>query len=63
MSGTTYTITAPTHCLLLCDLHIGMTIDGRLDANGEYEFVDQDGTAVTDADGENPVQCWTGKRI
>jgi len=63
LTDTTYTITAPNHCLLLCDLHIGMTIDGRLDANGEYEFVDQDGTAVTDADGENPVQCWTGKRI
>ena len=63
MSETTYTITAPNHCLLLCDLHIGMTIDGRLDERGEYEWVDQDGTTVTDANGENPVQCWIGKRI
>jgi len=63
MSETTYTITAPNHCLLLCDLHIGMTIDGRLDDKGEYEWVDQDGTAITDANGVNPVKCWVGRSV
>ena len=66
IQGTVYTISAPNHCLLLCDLHIGMTIDGRLTADGDYEFVDQDGEAVTDAnsdDNSNPVRCWTGKKI
>ena len=66
IQGTVYTISAPNHCLLLCDLHIGMTIDGRLTADGGYEFVDQDGEAVTDGnsdDNRNPVQCWTGKKI
>ena len=61
--GTTYTITAPNHCLLLCDLHIGMTIDGRLDADGVYEWVDQDGEAITAAEGDNPVECWAGRRL
>jgi len=63
MSGSTYTISAPNHCLLLCDLHIGMTIDGRLDDKGEYEWVDQDGTAITDANGVNPVKCWVGRSV
>ena len=61
IQGTVYTISAPNHCLLLCDLHIGMTIDGRLDADGVYEWVDQDGEAITAAEGDNPVECWAGR--
>ena len=57
--GTQYTITAPNHCLLLCDLHIGMTINGRLNENGEYIFVDGAGDEITDA---ATVICWQGKR-
>jgi len=57
--GTQYTITAPNHCLLLCDLHIGMTINGRLNENGEYIFVDGAGEEITDA---ATVICWQGKR-
>lgn len=61
MNGTSnYTITAPNHCLLLCDLHIGMTIDGELNQNGEYDFLDQDGEKITDP---AEVICWQGKRI
>jgi hypothetical protein len=60
IEGTDYTITAPNHCLLLCDLHIGMTIYGQLNENGEYVFVDQNGEEITDA---ADVVCWQGKKV
>ena len=56
---TAYTITAPNHCLLLCDLHIGMTIYGKLEENGEYAFKDEDDKEITAED----VICWQGKRV
>merc|ERR1711862_186474 len=59
MNGNEYTIAAPNHCLLLCDLHIGMTINGKLEENGEYVFRDQDDNKITAAE----VICWQGKRI
>ena len=59
MNGNEYTIAAPNHCLLLCDLHIGMTINGKLEENGEYVFRDQDDRDITAAD----VIYWQGKKI
>jgi len=60
IDGTQHTIAAPNHCLLLCDLHIGMTIDASLNENGEYVFVDGTGEVIPDGDS---VICWQGKRV
>ena len=53
----TYEIKAPNKCVLLCDFHLGMTIESRLNEGGEYEFVDQDGTVIP-ADQGATVRCW-----
>jgi len=60
IDGTQHTIGAPNHCLLLCDLHIGMTIDASLSENGEYAFVDGAGEVIADG---GSVICWQGKRL
>ena len=60
IDGTQHTIAAPNHCLLLCDLHIGMTIDASLSENGEYAFVDGAGEVIADG---SDVICWQGKRL
>ena len=60
IDGTNYTITAPNHCLLLCDLHIGMSINGQLNEDGDYVFVDQKGDEIIDPAN---VICWQGKRV
>jgi len=54
--GDTYTITAPNTCVLLCDLHLGMTIESRLDANGEVAF-HRDGAEEV-FDDVSLVKCW-----
>ena len=60
LDGTRVTITAPNHCLLLCDLHIGMTIEGQLNVDGEYKFFDQDGKAIITSE---DVAFWAGKMV
>ena len=53
-----YTITAPNLCILLCDFHLGMTIEGRLkEDTGDWGFfIVETDTEITD----NPelVRCW-----
>ena len=57
----TYTITAPNNCVLLCEYHLAMVIESRLDDMGELKFY------VTNVDPEEEInetnvskkmQCW-----
>jgi len=52
-----YTITAPNLCILLCDFHLGMTIEGRLkEETGDWGFfIVETDTEITDP---NMVRCW-----
>ena len=53
-----YTIVAPNKCLLICDFHLGMTIEGRLDEDsGEFAFfIVETGENIT-GKGDR-VACW-----
>ena len=58
----TFEIKAPNKCVLLCDFHLGMIIESRLNEGGEYEFVDQDGAAIP-ADQGGTVRCWDYRKF
>ena len=49
----TFTIAAPNECVLLCDYHLAMVIEGRLDDEGEFKFY------VTNVDPEEEVEQGT----
>ena len=51
----TYTITAPNKCLLLCEYHLAMVIEGRLSEEGEYNFYIGDTYDVVTVD---VIKCW-----
>ena len=54
----TYTINPPNKCILLCDNHLGMVIEGRLDdIEGVFKFYgpEADSTETIDS---NAVNCW-----
>ena len=57
----TFTITAPNKCVLLCDYHLAMVVEGRLDNEGEFKFsvADSDPEVVIDQSnvGEK-IKCW-----
>ena len=54
---TTYTIVAPNKCVLLCDFHLGLTIEGRLNEEGEFVFlIVETGEDITDHG--DWVTCW-----
>ena len=56
-----YDILAPNKCILLCDYHLGMTIEGVLDDNGDYTFkiveLDED-NIVTQENVNDKIKCW-----
>jgi len=57
-SPTTYTVSAPNKCTLLCDGHLGMIIEGRLrDDDGVFDFYQTDVNPPTQIKGEQ-VKCW-----
>ena len=57
----TFTIAAPNECVLLCDYHLAMVVEGRLDDEGEFKFsvADSNPEVVIDQDnvGEK-IKCW-----
>jgi len=58
-SSPDYRITAPNTCILLCDFHLGMTIKGYLNEEGNYVFkkveTDED---ITQANVAEMIKCW-----
>jgi len=56
----TYTITPPNKCVLLCDFHLAMVIEGRLNDDGDFNFyqLDTDGTADVVIDDAAKIKCW-----
>lgn len=56
---TDYTINAPNTCILLCDFHLGMTIEGALSKEGDYVFTKiETGETITQEDVANQIKCW-----
>jgi len=59
----TFTITAPNKCVLLCDYHLAMVIEGRLDGevSGEFKFyvtnVDPE-VEIDDTNVGEKIKCW-----
>merc|ERR1712212_542907 len=57
----TFTISAPNKCVLLCDYHLAMVIEGRLDVEGEFKFfvtnVDPE-VEVEQATVGDTIKCW-----
>merc|ERR1719285_1129549 len=43
-----YTINAPNSCALLCDLHLGMSIESSLNSDGEFDFMRDGDEKITD---------------
>ena len=62
-------ISAPNHCILLCDFHLGMTIDSVLGEEGLIVFQDGEGDVFPDLDGDENVKdgsrvdCWPDRRL
>ena len=52
----TYTVAAPNKCVLLCDYHLVMVFEGRLNDEGEFKFYDSNTGDVID-DG-SVIKCW-----
>jgi len=57
----TFTITAPNKCVLLCDYHLAMVIEGRLNDEGEFKFyvtnVDPE-VEIEQATVSEKIKCW-----
>merc|ERR1712126_597985 len=54
-----YQITPPNTCILLCDFHLGMTIKGKLNDRGYYEFTKvETGEIITQDNVDNQIKCW-----
>jgi len=54
-----YRIKAPNKCILLCDYHLGMTIEGVLNEEGNYVFNKvETGEEITQANAADQIKCW-----
>lgn len=52
----TYTIMAPNKCVLLCDFHLGLIIEGRLNDAGNFAFyIEND---VVTQENVDIIKCW-----
>ena len=57
----TFTITAPNECVLLCDYHLAMVVEGRLDDEGEFKFYVTNVDPEVEVDQDNVgeiIKCW-----
>jgi len=57
----TFTITAPNKCVLLCDYHLAMVIEGRLNDEGEFKFYVADSdpeVEINDSNVGEKIKCW-----
>ena len=56
--GPDYEITAPNKCILICDFHLGLTIESRLkEDTGEWGFfIVETGAEIIDP--LTQVKCW-----
>ena len=56
----TFTITAPNKCVLLCDYHLAMVIEGRLNDVGEFKFyvTNVDPEVEVDQANVDTIKCW-----
>ena len=52
----TFTIIAPNKCVLLCDFHLGLILEGRLNEDGEFAFYIENDVIVQS--NSSVVQCW-----
>jgi len=56
---TMYTITPPNKCVLLCDFHLVMVIEGRLSDEGEFKFYVANTDEEINADNvDDMIKCW-----
>ena len=60
--ATTYTITPPNKCVLLCDYHLALTFEGRLSSEeGELKFYVANAEPEQEINNENveqKIKCW-----
>ena len=59
--ATTYTIAPPNKCVLLCDYHLAMTIEGRLSDEGELKFYvanSEPEQVIDETNVSQKVKCW-----
>jgi len=59
--ATTYTITPPNKCVLLCDYHLALTFEGRLSGEGELKFYVANAEPEQEINNENvqqKIKCW-----
>ena len=58
---TTYTIAPPNKCVLLCDFHLVMVIEGRLSDEGVFKFYVTNAEPEYEIDHTNVddmIKCW-----
>ena len=56
---TTYTIAPPNKCVLLCDFHLVMVIEGRLSDVGEFKFyVANTDEEINAGNVDDMIKCW-----
>ena len=58
-SSDQYRITAPNKCLLLCEYHLGMTIVGLINDEGNYVFKEvETDEEITQDNVADQIKCW-----
>ena len=54
-----YRIKAPNKCILLCDFHLGMTIESVLNKEGNYVFTKvETKEEITQDNVADQIKCW-----
>jgi len=59
---TTYTITPPNKCVLLCDFHLAKVIEGRLSEEGVFKFYITNAEPEVEINDDNVdanIKCWS----